>query len=193
MARTVSPPNLALPKSSQEHFVRVSLLFLGPWMERGLPQHPKSTSLRGNSICTLGTVYTVFFLSAPRPPKATAPGPCHLPATALAPGSEALSLLPRPCQLRPHSQGLFRAPGGAPRSPPVRAEEKTACNSSLVLFSLRKRTPGHPHCAPRGVLCCVNPPMRRWFSKGNKGQLARQPSQSGTTLFTQETEFLFFL
>lgn len=151
-------PTSLFQKAARSTLLRVSLLFLGPRMERGHPQHPQSTSLRGNSICTLGTVYTVFFLSAPRPPKATAPGPCHLPATALAPGSETLSLLPRPRQLRPHSHGLFRAPGGAPRSPPVRAGEKTACNSSLVLFSLRKRTPGHPHCAPRGVLCCVNPP-----------------------------------
>lgn len=48
-------------------------------------------------------------------------------------------------------------------------------------------------CSPGSALLCEPPPMRRWFSKGNKGQLARQPSQSGTTLFTQETEFLFFL
>lgn len=45
---------------------------------------------------------------------------------------------------------------------------------------------GHPHCAPRGT------PTRRRVSTGNKGQLARQPSRCGTTLFTQETRVSFF-
>lgn len=53
------------------------------------------------------------------------------------------------------------------------------------------QAPQQRHWRPPGNTA-VRTPTRRWFSKGNKGQLAGQPGQCGTTLLTQETELLFF-
>lgn len=53
------------------------------------------------------------------------------------------------------------------------------------------QAPQQRHWRPPGSTA-VRTPTRRWFSKGNKGQLAGQPGQCGTMLLTQETELLFF-
>lgn len=50
-----------LPHSSQEHFHRVYIIFLGPQNGQD-PLAPRSTPLR-NPICTARTVYMIFFIS----------------------------------------------------------------------------------------------------------------------------------
>lgn len=84
-------PTPILPKSSQEHFLRASLIFLGVPGWRGETQHPESTALRGN-FCT---PFIQSFSISPRPPEATVPGPLHLPAPA-PPGLAAQLPQPKP-------------------------------------------------------------------------------------------------
>lgn len=128
-----------------------------------------------------------LFRPVPRLPEAAAPGPLHLRATdAAGPSGPRSSISP----------GLFWTPGGPPPSPQVRAGEKQP--SSLLCFRFPFTSPPahltgpqQQHWRPPGNTA-VRTPTRRWFSKGNKGQLAGQPGQCGTTLLTQETELLFF-
>lgn len=127
-----------------------------------------------------------LFRPVPRLPEAAAPGPLHLRATdAAGPSGPRSSISP----------GLFWTPGGPPPSPQVRAGEKQP--SSLLCFRFPFTSPPahlagpqQQHWRPREH-CSAHPP-RRWFSKGSKGQPARQPGQRGTRLLTQETELLFF-
>lgn len=144
-------PTPILPKSSQEHFFRASLIFLGVLGWRRETPASRVTCSEGEIFAH--RLYSLFLLALghPRP-------------RCLGPSS--LRLLP--CQAWwPHS--LFQAPGGAPRSPQVKAGEKQP-SSPLLLFSLCKSL--GPSCSPhtRGgggrrvtppllpwSFCCVNP------------------------------------
>lgn len=92
----------------------------------------------------------------------------------------------------------FCAPGGS-AEPPGQGWRETAFISSRFcspfaspsahLAGLTAAATSDTLTVLPGERSAPQTPMRRWFSKGNKGQLARQPSWCGTTLFTQETEF----
>lgn len=159
-ARTRTPSNRILPKSRQEHFLRVSFLFLGPQDGERKPQHPESASLRGNYLHTWDSFYSLFSIS---PSTARGHSAWAPPPSSSCPGPRPQSPISPPLHTHSHhtAPGLLWAPGGAPRSPEVSAGEKTAFLSSLVLFSLHKRASGRRldtfTVLPGGVLCCVNP------------------------------------
>lgn len=150
-------------------------------------QHSRVNFFDGEAICTLGTISTVFFNQSPD---------CQRPRRL---GPSTFELLTRPGPAAHLSSsispGLFWTPGGPPPTRPG-LERNSLHLLSASVFPLQDpqpilQVPQQRRWTPLGNTA-VRTPTRRWFSKGNKGQLAGQPSQCGTTLFTQETELLFF-
>ena len=195
-AWTLPPPYPILQKATRSTFLEFDLFSWGVpgWSE----ETPASrvNFFEGEGICTLGTISPVFVyqsLDCQRP-RHLGPSACKL-LTRPGPAAEPARPTPPPPRPLPGTRRGSTEPSGPGR-------REAASLSSPLLFPFAKplgpsRRPrssssnvGHRHCAPRGAPCCANP-TRRWFSQGNKGQLARQPSRCGTTLFTQETVSFF--
>lgn len=156
------------------------------------PQHPEAASLRGNSICTLGTVYTSLFFYQPLTTRGHSAWATPLPAPALAQAAKP-HLSPPPAPPAPTAQ-----PGPLPgtrrgSTAGVRAGQKTAFISSLVVVSLLNQADiGHPHCVPRGVLCC-EPPLDAASLKAIRGSLPVSQARVVLRCSPRKQEFLFFL
>ena len=178
------------PKSNREHFLRVSFIFLrggDPRMERGNASIPELTYLKGKLFAHLGP-FPQSFSTSPQTARGRGAWPLHLRATDAA-GPSGSPTPPSAPASSGHQEGLHRALRSG-------LERNSLHLLSASVFPLQapqpiSQAPQQQHWRPPGN-AAVRTPTRRWFSKGNKGQLAGPPGQCGTTLLTQETELLFF-
>lgn len=126
------------------------------------PLPPLAAASPGHNLPALAYLHIHAFLS-PSTARGHSAWAWAPPPSSSCPGPRPQSPISPPLHAHSHhtAPSLLWAPGGSPRSPEVRAGEKTAFLSSLVLFSLHKRASGRRldtlTVLPGGVLCCVNP------------------------------------